>query len=102
MLAVGPHRDDASVVAAGEQRLAVADRRQHGRVGMGDDALLLAGLAEQHDAVAERERRRVAEKAGGDDMRAGVEQLRVLRQRRVGSIRSWLAVIRPIGSGEGR
>ena len=41
---------------------------------MGDDALLRLGLADQHDAVGERQRRRAVEERRRHDMRARVEQ----------------------------
>ena len=79
--AVGPHRDDAPIVPAGEQRLAVADRRQHCGVGVGDDALLLVRFADEHDPVSQRQRRRAVEEGRRHDMRARVEQPRVLGER---------------------
>ena len=71
--AVGPHRDDASIVAASEQRLAVADRCQHSGVGVDDDALLLIRLANQHGPIGQGQRWRAVNERRRYDMRARVK-----------------------------
>ena len=55
---------------------------------MSDDALLLLGLAYHHGPVSQGQRRRAVEERRRYNMRARVEQLRVLRQRRSRAVAS--------------
>ena len=47
---------------------------------MGGDALLLVRLADEHDAVGQRERRRAVDERRRHDMRASVEHAGMLRE----------------------
>ena len=79
--AVAAGHGDAAVVAAGDEPLAVAGRGEDRGVRMRRDPVRRAVLHEHHGAVAERERRGVAEPGRGRDMRAGVERCDVLGER---------------------
>ena len=80
-LAAGPQRDHAPIVAPGHQSPAVADSRQDRRVRVDDDALLFVRLAEEHDSIRQRQRRRAVEERRRYDMRAGLDRPNVLGER---------------------
>ncbi len=67
--AIGLRRDDAAIVAASDEPLAVARGNQDRAVRMGGDAARLAGPGKEHLPVGQREDGRAAEKGGGDDLR---------------------------------
>ena len=79
--AVGGGSDDAAVVAAGQQRVAVAGGREDRAVGVGDDAPLGAGIADDDDSVGERQGRLAADESGGDRRGAGGERPQMGGQR---------------------
>ena len=80
-LRVGAGRDHRAVVAAGDDALAVARRRENA-AAMHRDALGLAvARHEQQRLLAEHEHRHVAEKIRGDHRAAGREQPGALGDR---------------------
>ena len=75
-------RDDAPVIAAGDQAAAVRRADQRARIRMRDSLADGAVLIEQQDsAVDEGERRRPAEKRRAKDMGAGVDGRDILAER---------------------